>query len=62
MVRVLFGIGGLASAAGIGRIIYTLMVAKYWDTTWEAYPIWLANRIELDLGMVLLPIHCFFFP
>jgi hypothetical protein len=54
MVRILFGIGGIVCAAGIGRIIYTVTVAKHLDETWEAYPIWLVNSVELDLGIVRL--------
>lgn len=54
IVCTLFGVGGIACVAGIVRIIYTLSVVKFMDTTWQAEPLWLVNSIELDLGIVLL--------
>lgn len=52
IVCTLFGVGGIACVAGIVRIIYTLSVVKFMDTTWQAEPLWLVNSIELDLGII----------
>ncbi|KAL5380616.1 hypothetical protein DPSP01_007680 [Paraphaeosphaeria sporulosa] len=52
-VIVLFSLGFFVTAAGSVRTyyIYESLVVQY-DTTWYAYPLWIAAAIEIDLGVI----------
>ncbi|KAF1936522.1 hypothetical protein EJ02DRAFT_82359 [Clathrospora elynae] len=52
-VAVLFAFGLIVTAAGIVRtwFIYRSLVGEY-DTTWYAYPLWIAAAVEIDLGVI----------
>lgn len=52
-VALLFGMGLLVTAAGVVRtwFIYRSLFDEY-DTTWYAYPLWIAAAVEIDLGVV----------
>ncbi|KAI1494814.1 hypothetical protein F5X96DRAFT_466158 [Biscogniauxia mediterranea] len=54
IVTGLFGVGLFASAAGIARTYFTwiLTTSTDRDTTWNAWAVWLASTIELNLGII----------
>ncbi|KAI5928453.1 hypothetical protein F4810DRAFT_5049 [Camillea tinctor] len=54
IVTGLFGVGLFASAAGIARTYFTwiLTTSADHDTTWNAWAVWLASTIELNLGII----------
>ncbi|KAI1376749.1 hypothetical protein F4677DRAFT_72627 [Hypoxylon crocopeplum] len=47
----LFGIGILASSAGIARTYYTWMLMTDYDAVWNSWIAWFASAIELNLDM-----------
>ncbi|KAI1074496.1 integral membrane protein [Whalleya microplaca] len=50
----LFGVGIVASSAGIARAYYTrvLTTAEDYDVTWNAWVVWFSGAIELYLGII----------
>ncbi|KAI0526294.1 hypothetical protein F5B22DRAFT_641443 [Xylaria bambusicola] len=54
IVASLFGIGLVASAAGIARTVFTwlLLNASDYDETWRSWYVWLTSLIELHLGII----------
>jgi hypothetical protein len=50
----LFGTGLIASSVGIARTYFTwlLITAADYDTTWNAWYVWLSSLVELHLGIV----------
>ncbi|ORY02462.1 hypothetical protein BCR34DRAFT_591903 [Clohesyomyces aquaticus] len=52
-VMVLFSLGFVVTITGIVRTyyIYKSLIAEY-DTTWYAYPLWIAAAVEIDLGVI----------
>ena len=58
-VCVLLCIGFIVTIAGSIRTYFTWksLIAS-WDETWYAYPLWIAAAVEIDLGLVHVPILC----
>ena len=54
-VVVLFSLGFAVTIAGTVRTfyIYKSLVLSY-DQTWEAYPLWIAAAVEIDVGVVFI--------
>ncbi|KAI8626804.1 hypothetical protein F5Y19DRAFT_487383 [Xylariaceae sp. FL1651] len=54
IVMSLFGVGLVASFVGIARTYFTwlLYTAADYDTTWNAWSVWLSSLIELHLGII----------
>ncbi|KAI0013882.1 integral membrane protein [Xylariaceae sp. FL0662B] len=50
----LFGVGVVASSAGIARAYFTqvLTTAEDYDTTWNSWVVWFSSAIELYLGII----------
>lgn len=52
-VSILLSLGFVATIAGSIRTYYTWKsLIESWDETWNAYPLWIAAAVELDLGLV----------
>ncbi|KAI0382987.1 integral membrane protein [Hypomontagnella monticulosa] len=52
IVIFLFGLGILASTAGIVRTYYTWMLYTTDDVIWNAWIVWFCSTIELQLGII----------
>lgn len=57
MIIFLFGVGILASSAGIARTYFTWVLATDFDITWNSWTVWFSSAIELNLGIVCIPTH-----
>jgi hypothetical protein len=57
-VAFLFGLGLVVTVAGAVRtyFIYRALFGKEYDNTWYSYPLWIAAAVEIDLGVVSVPI------
>ncbi|KAI1397924.1 integral membrane protein [Hypoxylon fuscum] len=52
MIIFLFGVGILASSAGIARTYFTWVLATDFDITWNSWTVWFSSAIELNLGII----------
>lgn len=52
LLCLLFGLSSIVCIAGLCRIVFTFLSSKSLDATWQSYPVWLLNTVELDIGIV----------
>ncbi|KAI1104672.1 hypothetical protein F4804DRAFT_332081 [Jackrogersella minutella] len=52
MLMFLFGVGVLASLAGIARSYFAWMLIPGHDPVWHAWSVWFCSTLELNLGII----------
>ncbi|KAI0887157.1 uncharacterized protein GGS22DRAFT_105398 [Annulohypoxylon maeteangense] len=52
MVIFLFGVGVLASSAGIARCYFAWMLTTNFDTVWNNWSSWFCSALELNIGII----------